>query len=136
MSKVCPECGGKMIRETRSVPYTYKDQTIHVEQPGDWCQACGEGVLTVADIKATEKELHDFRIKVDGLLTSDEIRTIRKKLKLTQRDAAAIFGGGPNAFSRYERGEATQMKAVDVLLRLLDKHPSLVDEVREEKKRA
>lgn len=131
MSKVCPECGGEMVRETRNVPYTYKNQVIEVKQPGDWCNACGEGVLTVTDIKATEKELHDFRAKIDGLLTSDEVRKIRKRIDMTQQVAAEIFGGGPNAFSRYERGVATQTKAVDCFLRILDKHKELVAEVKE-----
>lgn len=132
MSKVCPECGGEMNREVRLVPYTYKDQTIQVEQPGEWC-ACGEGVLSPADVKATEKALHDFHAQVDGLLTSEEVRQIRKRLKLTQKAAGELFGGGPNAFSRYERGEATQMKAVDVLLRVFNKHPKLLNEIKEQK---
>ncbi|MEN8170901.1 MAG: type II toxin-antitoxin system MqsA family antitoxin [Pseudomonadota bacterium] len=130
MSKVCLECGGEMVREVRKVPYTYSGQVIEVEQPGDWCNACGEGVLTVADMKATELELHDFRAMIDGLLPSYEVRKIRKKLNMTQKVAAEIFGGGPNAFSRYERGEAIQMKAVDNLLRLFDKHKELVAEVQ------
>lgn len=132
MSKVCPECGGEMNREVRLVPYIYKNQTIQVEQPGEWC-ACGEAVLTHADVKATEKDLHDFRAHVDGLLTSVEVRQIRKKLKLTQKDAGDLFGGGPNAFSRYERGETTQMKAVDLLLRVFNRHPALLNEVKEQK---
>ena len=61
----CPKCGGEMNRETRLVPYTYKKQTIEVEQPGEWC-TCGEGVLTPTDVKETEKTLHDFRARVDG----------------------------------------------------------------------
>jgi HTH-type transcriptional regulator/antitoxin MqsA len=54
-----------MNRETRLVPYTYKKQTIEVEQPGEWC-TCGEGVLTPTDVKETEKTLHDFRGRIDG----------------------------------------------------------------------
>ena len=33
------------------------------------------------------------------------IVTVRKKLNLDQRQAAEIFGGGVNAFSRYETGK-------------------------------
>ena len=33
------------------------------------------------------------------------IARVRKKLALDQRQAAAVFGGGPNAFSRYENGQ-------------------------------
>jgi HTH-type transcriptional regulator / antitoxin MqsA len=55
-----------------------------------------------------------------------EIRRIRRKLGLTQADAARLTGGGHNAFSRYERGEATPVVAVVNLFRLLDKHPELL----------
>ena len=55
---------------------------------------------------------------------------VRKKLKLTQRQTAQLTGGGHNAFSRYERGEASPLPAVVNLFRLLDKHPSLLKDVR------
>ncbi|MDP2254250.1 MAG: type II toxin-antitoxin system MqsA family antitoxin, partial [Thiobacillus sp.] len=54
----------------------------------------------------------------------------RKKLKLTQQEAAILTGGGKNAFSRYERGEARPLAAVVNLFKLLDKHPELLKEIR------
>ena len=54
---------------------------------------------------------------------------IRKKLKLTQLEAARLAGGGKNAFSRYERGQAKPVAAVLNLFRLLDKHPDLIKEL-------
>lgn len=56
-----------------------------------------------------------------------EIRRIRKKLHLSQAQAARLTGGGHNAFSRYESGEATPMVAVINLLKLLDLRPDLLD---------
>jgi HTH-type transcriptional regulator/antitoxin MqsA len=50
----------------------------------------------------------------------------RKRLKLTQKQAAELTGGGHNAFSRYERGEAVP---VVNLFKILDKHPELVKEL-------
>jgi HTH-type transcriptional regulator/antitoxin MqsA len=58
-----------------------------------------------------------------------EIHRIRKKLGLTQAMAAKLTGGGHNAFSRYERGEATPLPAVVNLFRLLDRHPDLLKEL-------
>ena len=128
--KTCPFCGeGVLERKTIKETYTYKDQSIEVEQPGEWCNVCGEGILDSSDLKATEKQIRDFQAQVDGLLSSSEIRRIRKKLKLTQKQAAQVFGGGPNAFSRYERGEATPLRSTSNLLRLLDKHPEQLQEL-------
>jgi HTH-type transcriptional regulator/antitoxin MqsA len=62
-------------------------------------------------------------------LQSKEIRRIRRKLGLSQAEAARLTGGGHNAFSRYERGEAAPLPAVVNLLRLLDKHPELLKDL-------
>ena len=58
-----------------------------------------------------------------------EIRRIRRKLGLSQTTAARLTGGGHNAFSRYERGEAVPLPAVVNLFKLLDKHPELLKEL-------
>ena len=130
MSGKCPECGASLVREVRRVSYHYKNHTIVVDQPGDWCPLCGEGVLSAKDMASNRRELSDFRARIDGFLTSQEIRRIRKKLKLTQHQAAELFGGGPNGFSRYERGEAMQSQALNQLLCLLDRHPELLEEIK------
>ena len=104
--------------------YRYKGQVCTLAQPGLWCPQCDEeGILNPEHLRATRKALHDFHARVDGFLTSHEVKSIRKALKLTQQEAAAFFGGGPNAFSRYERGEVMQSRATDNLLRLLHRDP-------------
>ena len=49
---------------------------------------------------------------------------------LDQREAAEIFGGGINAFSRYETGKTKSPLALVKLLKLLDRHPELLADVR------
>ena len=58
------------------------------------------------------------------------ITYVRKKLALDQREAGEIFGGGVNAFSRYENGRTKPPLALVKLLKVLDRHPDLLDEVR------
>ena len=94
-----------------------------MRQPGDYCTSCDEAETYLNAVKA-------FRDKVDVQpLVPSEVKRIRKKLGLTQKQAGEIFGGGIRAFSQYERGESTQSKATDGLLRLLDLHPELLSEV-------
>ncbi len=126
----CPFCGKEAYQhQVKPLKLQYKSHSITVNQPGYWCNKCGEGVIGGDDRKATQKELQAFRAKVDGLLTPDEAKTIREKLKLTQQKACDIFGGGINAFSRYERGETPIPKPLSQLLRLLGKHPNLLIEL-------
>jgi HTH-type transcriptional regulator/antitoxin MqsA len=60
----------------------------------------------------------------------DFIASVRKKLDLDQREAGEIFGGGVNAFSRYENGKTKPPVALVKLLKVLDRHPELLGEVR------
>jgi len=53
-----------------------------------------------------------------------------KKLSLDQREASEIFGGGVNAFSRYENGKTKPSLALLKLLKVLDRHPDLLNEIR------
>ena len=55
---------------------------------------------------------------------------VRKKLALDQREAAEIFGGGVNAFSRYENGKTKPPLALVKLLKVLERHPDLRAEIR------
>lgn len=53
-----------------------------------------------------------------------------QKTTIMQREAAELFGGGVNAFSRYENGKTKPPLALVKLFKLLDRHPKLLDEVR------
>lgn len=130
--KECPICGNdKLTRDIRNVVFEYKGQKITIKQPGLYCDECGEAFYDSKDIKATKKELADFRRRVDNLLTGEEIRRIRKKLGLTQKEASLLFGGGIRAFYKYEAGETNQTRPVDLLLRLLDKGKIKIQDIKE-----
>lgn len=122
----CPICGSdKFCRETRPMDYEYKNQTITVQQPGMWCNSCNEGILDSKDSKVTQAELQEFRSKIDGLLSPWEIRSVRKKLHLKQSEAGEIFGGGVNAFSRYETGALPAPKSLSLLFKILGDKPDI-----------
>lgn len=129
----CPNCGAaKVVADMRDMPYIYKGEktTIHAVR-GEWCPACGEVVLDMAESARTSREMLAFNQEVNARLFSpEEIVKVREKLHLTQQEAAAIFGGGINAFSRYESGKTKPPVALVKLLKLLDRHPELLDELR------
>jgi len=129
--KACPVCGGKLRRETRRVPYTYRDDTFMIEQPGEYCRHCGEAFLGPDDLKATRQLIADHKRDRDRLLRGDQVRAIRQKLDLTQASASEIFGGGIRAFHKYETGESIQSRPLDILLRLIDRGKVSLDEIRE-----
>lgn len=129
----CPVCGAAdLIRDTRDVPYTYKGETTVIAAvTGDFCPACSESILDAAESNRVMREMRAFSKQVNAAIVDpDFIATVRKKLDLDQREAAEIFGGGINAFSRYENGKTKPPLALVKLFKLLDRHPDLLNEVK------
>ena len=129
----CPSCGSAdVIHETRGFPYTYKGrETVFPAIEGDYCDACGEAVFDAATSERLSAEMLAFNRKVNASIVDPaEIATIRKNLGLDQKQAAEIFGGGVNAFSRYETGKTHPPVALVKLLRVIGKHPELLSEIR------
>ncbi|CAM3217974.1 type II TA system antitoxin MqsA family protein [Cupriavidus taiwanensis] len=128
----CPECGGaELVGGMRDMPYTYRGETTVIPNvSGQWCPKCGEGVLP-RDSDWVSEAMLAFNRQVNAALVDPAyITQVRRKLRLDQREAAEIFGGGVNAFSRYETGRTKPPLALVKLLRLLDRHPELLDEIR------
>lgn len=129
----CPVCGGaELVRDTRDLPYTYKGETtILTDVTGDFCPACGESITDMAESVRTTALMLEFNKQVNAAIVDPAfIAGVRKKLSLDQREAAEIFGGGVNAFSRYENGKTKPPLALVKLLKVLDRHPDLIDEVK------
>jgi HTH-type transcriptional regulator/antitoxin MqsA len=127
----CPACGqAEMISKTQDETLSYGSQslTLHAMR-GEFCPVCGEGVWSAESYRRYTEAQAALLRAVKGDVSGD-IRRIRKNLKLTQAQLAEAFGVGKVAFSRYERGETRAPAPLVKLLRLLERHPELLKEVR------
>ena len=128
--KTCPICNGTIEQQSKEVNYTYKEHNITVVENTPTCSRCGESFLSPKELKNNQLQLTNFKRTIDNLLTTNELKRIRKELALTQKDASEIFGGGIRAFYKYETGENTQSKSLDILLRLIDSHKISLNDIR------
>jgi len=132
MARKCLNCaaGRAMTRfEGETFAIAHAGLTVEVGDLSGWrCKDCDE-VEFDADSARRYAAAGDKLVLQDRERQSKEIRRIRRKLGLSQLAAARLTGGGHNAFSRYERGEAAPLPAVVNLFRLLDKHPELLKEL-------
>ena len=127
MTSTCPACGksGTAVRYEQDLEF--KGVDLHVTNLVQYvCQSC--------DYAFESHEQHDANIDTirsafvatrtafkvaNNLLTGKAIREVRKMLDLTQHEAAKRFGGGLNAFSKYENEEIVQSFSMDRLIRLV-----------------
>lgn len=127
----CPICGEfESEHRVKNVPYTYRGVQFYIDQPAEWCGACGEGIINAKDNKVVMLDIQSHKARIDGLLTPVEIKDVRKKLKLSQKDASYLFGGGVNAFNRYEGGVTPIPKPLSLLLTVLNNHPGYLQEIK------
>lgn len=129
----CPSCAAaELVHDTRDMPYTYKGESTSIPAvTGDFCPACDESILNALESRRTMNFMLEFNKQVNASIVDPGfIASVRKKLALDQREAAEIFGGGVNAFSRYESGKTKPPLALVKLLKILDRHPNLLNEVR------
>ena len=129
----CPNCDNQeMVLNTTDIPYSYRgESTIIKNVTSEFCPSCEEMILEHEEARRVSDAMAAFNRQVNAAAIDPEfIRDVRKKLRLDQKEAGEIFGGGVNAFSRYETGKTMPPVALVKLLRLLDTHPELLPLVR------
>lgn len=130
----CPTCGiGKLVTGTRDMPYTYKGKSTVIKAvKGQYCDnpKCKEVVMEMGESVRTSREMLEFNKSVNAKLAPiDLLPSVRKRFNLTQQQAAKVFGGGANAFSRYESGKTKPPVSLVQLFKVLEKHPDLFEEI-------
>lgn len=130
-AKVCPVCG-----EGELVEYQHEHST-DIDGYGfvvrglrhSLCTQCHERVVTPEQSRHNKRTMIEARARAVAerdraqRLTPADIVRIRKKLGLTQTQAARVFGGGINAFSKYENNEVEPSDGMEKLLRMADSVP-------------
>jgi HTH-type transcriptional regulator/antitoxin MqsA len=124
---VCPVCDeGRLTAGLHNEEISHDGVTLLVRDLEYCrCDACGADPVLTEQIKRNQIRIADARRTHGRLLTCAEIRQARELAGISQADAAKIFGGGTNAFSKYERGEVEQSVAMDRLLRIVTDFPGL-----------
>jgi putative zinc finger/helix-turn-helix YgiT family protein len=127
----CPECGTLMREKQSSLKFPVNGEEIAVAQsPHLICPKCHEVVLRLDDArKLRQRALEIYRQKY-GLLSADDIRSIRERFGLTQAELARLLRLGANTISRWEAARNVQTASMDILLRIIRDLPGSLDYLR------
>ncbi|MDD2846399.1 MAG: type II toxin-antitoxin system MqsA family antitoxin [Rhodoferax sp.] len=131
---VCSICAeGHVTPHVRELETEYKGTKAKLPVHYQLCDTCSSDYVGAAESKLNKRVVMAFRKQLDGLLTGEEITALRKHYKMTQGQAARMFGGGPVAFSKYENDDVAQSEAMDTLLRLVRRSTDAFWALAEEK---
>lgn len=121
---VCPICEmGTLNTKIEKELHTYKDTSAELDLCYSECDVCYSQTATSIQLRQNKRAMIKFQKEVDGLLSAVDVKYIRSSLGLSIKDAGAIFGGGPVAFSKYENDDLMQSIPMDSALRLVRSNP-------------
>jgi HTH-type transcriptional regulator/antitoxin MqsA len=129
--KLHPETGEKLVRGVRPFAVRYEGRERIVELPGWYpTKKGGQGLHIGNDMDVVDRALIELKAEAHDVLKPAEVRAIRLRLKLSQRKAGEILGGGPRSFQKYESGEVLVSRPMTQLLRLLERDPKRLKELK------
>ena len=117
---LCADCGACEVYPqatdyTTTIKHDGAVYTIHVpdlELPT--CRKCGEQLFTADN----DDRVHAALREQADLLSPENIRRERERLRVTQQELAEHLGVSPETVARWEAGGVIQSRALDNLLRL------------------
>lgn len=127
----CPKCGTSMREKQGRLKFPVNGKEIAVPQsPHLSCPRCHEVVLRFDDARRLRQRALEIYRQKYGLLSADEIRSIRERFALTQAELARLLRLGANTISRWEAGRNVQTASMDMLLRMIRDVPGTLDYLR------
>lgn len=117
----CPNCESEVSVEEhdREEVYSVRGEQIPVRSRVLICSRCGEDLSDPERDEETLRRAYDEYRRRRGLLFPEDIRCLRQRYGLSQRQLARLLGWGLVTVQRYEKG-ALQDAAHDLLLRQLE----------------
>ena len=122
---LCPICEkGKLKEIKKNLMFSYKGRSQKFEKQNVLkCDVCGYEVLPKEVNKKIVKDLTDFRRKINGLLLSDQLKSIRENLGINMKQMAELLSVNEKTVGRYENGKITQSEQVNKLYWLFERFP-------------
>lgn len=119
----CGNTSPEIRHEARMI--TFAGNEYPVVEEYYYCKNCSHEWVSPAQLKESLAQVTAIKRRAQGFLAPQDIKALRERHGLTQKQAAIIFGGGDNAFSKYERGEIYPSAAMDKLMCLFDTIPEV-----------
>ncbi len=81
----------------------------------EWDEELQEFLITAK----AHKLIDDTKARYMGLLSPSEIKNIRARLSLSQREMSELMQAGEKSYTRWESGRARPSKVINLMLRAI-----------------
>jgi DNA-binding transcriptional regulator YiaG len=98
-------------------------ELITIEIPMEWDEEIHEWLMTDEGLQRVE----ETKARHMGLMQPAEIRALRERLKLTQREISEALQIGEKTWSPWENGRNRPSRSINLLLRALDDGKITID---------
>jgi len=103
------------------------DHVVPISITEEWDEEIREWFVTPASEELVEKT----KARHMGLLLPEELKALRLRLGLSQRETGALLQIGEKSWTRWETGKQRPSRSINLLLRALDDGLLTVDYLRE-----
>jgi len=94
------------------------------------CPACGKFIFTHAQSLEIDKKRIALEFGLKPLLTSDQLKTLRRVLDMKLEEICDLLRIGRNTYGRWERGEVEITSSMNLLVHsLIEKMPDVREKV-------
>jgi HTH-type transcriptional regulator/antitoxin MqsA len=124
-TRIHPETGKVLRRDVRPQRIVFGSMTETVMTPGWYPDDDSDSIHTGADLAESDRVFQALKAAY-----AEHVRSVRKRLKLTQEEAGRLIGGGRRAFQKYESGQMAPGDAAVGLIELLNRRPDDIEVLR------
>lgn len=112
----CVDCGkGRMVMKRVRVPHEIRGVRFEVEDEARVCSHCGFITIPLAQADRHGRLVDEPYRRLAGILTAEEIRQVRRRLKMSQREFAEYLGVGEASVKRWETGVLPDKSSSDLI---------------------
>lgn len=120
------ECAAHFERIERVRDFPIHGTTVSVREELYRCTECGEEEYSFEQAEAAERRAGESYREQNGFLQADEISGMRRRWGVTQAQLESALGVGRKTVARWEAGRVLQSRALDNLLRAVDRYPAVL----------
>lgn len=100
--------------------------TVSIREELYRCSVCGEEEYSFEQAVAAERRASELYREKNGFLQPDDIAALRRRWGLSQARMEDALGVGRKTVARWEAGRVLQSRAMDNLLRAIDRFPAVL----------